>query len=85
MEDKASADSRSIRVIRWIARITSILMFLLTLFFFTVEEIFRDHPRTEPLPVVSLILGAILLISLGLAWKWEFIGGIISLLVSSDL
>jgi len=79
MESTASPDSRLIKVIRWIARVISILMILLTLFFFTAEEIFRDHPRTEPLPIVSLVLGALLLIGLGLAWKWEFLGALISL------
>lgn len=79
MQSSSSAHPARIKVMRWTARTVSLLFILLTLFFFAAEEIFRDHPRTEPLPIVSLVLGALLLIGLGLAWKWEFPGALMSL------
>jgi hypothetical protein len=64
---------------RWFARIISLLFILVTLFFFSAEELFRDHPRTAPLPIAPLVLGAFLLVGLGLAWKWELLGALIAL------
>jgi hypothetical protein len=67
------------KVMRWTARSVSLMLILLTLFFFTAEEIFRDHPRTTPLPIVGVVLGALLITGLGLSWKWERPGALISL------
>ena len=68
-----------IKVVRWIARIMSLLFILMVLFFFMGEVVFRDTPRTTPLPIIPLVLGALLFIGFGLAWKWEFPGASISL------
>jgi heme/copper-type cytochrome/quinol oxidase subunit 2 len=68
-----------VKVIRWTARTISLLYVLLTFSIFTAHQIIRYYPRTEPLPIVPLVLGVLMLIGLGLAWKWEFPGALISL------
>lgn len=79
MQILSSVNPAWIKVVRWIARIISLLFILITLFFFMAEEVFRDQPRTTSLPIVSLVLGALLLVGLGLAWKWELVGALIAL------
>jgi hypothetical protein len=79
MEHLSSVRPAWTKVMRWIARIISLLFILATLFFFMAEEVFRDHPRTVPLPIGPLVMGALLLVGLGLAWKWELVGALIAL------
>jgi len=79
MKSFSSANPAWIKVMRWTARIISLLFVLLTLFFFIAEGIYSDHSKTASTPIVSLVLGALLIIGLCLAWKWEFLGALISL------
>jgi len=79
MQGSSSAHSAWIKVMRWIARIISVLFILTTMFFFIAEEVFRDDPRTVPLPIGPLVMGALLFVGLGLAWKWELVGALIAL------
>ena len=81
MENFQSILNITINVIRWIARILAAIMILLTLVFFLGEEVFDKSLGTgEPIPVTMIILAILMLGGLGLAFKWELPGGIISLI-----
>ena len=79
MENKSSLESKTTRVIRWIARILGLLLILLTLFFAIAESITEQNPTAEPTPIVMILAGVFMLGGLGLSWKWELIGALISL------
>lgn len=80
MENTKSILSITINVIRWIARILAAFMILLTLVFFLGEEVFdKNHGTGEPIPITMIIFSILMLGGLGLAFKWELPGGIISL------
>ena len=78
-EEQDRSERQWIKVIRWTARTVSLLYVLLTVSIFAAHQIFRYVPGTEPLPVFPLVLGALMVIGLGLAWKWELPGAVISL------
>ena len=79
MKNKRSLDSKTTKVIRWIARILGLLLILLTLFFAIAQSITEHNPTSEPTPIVMILVGVLMLGGLGLAWKWELIGALISL------
>lgn len=74
----ANAVPRSAKIIRWIARIWSILVFVVALL-----EIFTPDPNaTEPVPVADwflLSLWGVAILGLLVAWRWELVGGIITI------
>jgi len=74
----ANAVPRSVKIIRWIARIWSILVFVVALL-----EIFTPDPyATEPVPVADwflLSLWGVAILGLLVAWRWELVGGIITI------
>ena len=72
MKSTASSDSRSIKVIRWIARIMSLLVILATLFLM-IPDVWG-----APLQM-AVVMGLLIPIGLGIAWKWELVGALISL------
>jgi hypothetical protein len=81
MENSQSILGVTIKVFRWIARILAAFMILITIVFFLGEEVFDKSPGTgEPIPVIMIILAILMLGGLGLAFKWELPGGIISLI-----
>jgi len=80
MEMQERSERHWIKVVRWTARTISLLYVPLTLSIFTAHQLIRYYPRAEPMPIVPLVLGAFMLIGLGLAWKWEFFGALISLI-----
>jgi hypothetical protein len=69
---------RSVKITRWIARIWSILVFIVVLFI-----IFTPDPyATEPVPLVDwlmLSLWGVAVLGLLVAWRWELLGGIITI------
>lgn len=73
-----NAVPRSVKIIRWIARIWSILVFVVALL-----EIFTPDPNaTEPVPVADwflLSLWGVAILGLLVAWRWELVGGIITI------
>ena len=73
-----NAGSRSEKIIRWIARIWSILIFVVALL-----RIFVPDPSvTEPVPALDwflLSLWGVAILGLLIAWRWELIGGIITI------
>ena len=73
-----SSTRRNIKIIRWIARILSILVFVITL-----SILFTPDPyATEPVPAEDwfmLSLWGVAILGLVIAWRWEFVGGIITI------
>ncbi len=70
-----------IKIFRWILRVLSGLIIVFFLLMFIGETFFGENPG-EPLTadaILQLSLAGVGLIGLGLAWKWELIGGIIAL------
>jgi hypothetical protein len=68
----------SIKILRWIARIWSLILLVIAL----MIVIIPDPYATEPVPAVDwLLLGLWGTAVLGLlvAWRWELAGGIITL------
>jgi hypothetical protein len=76
MENKISSSNRSIM---WTARIISLIMIALTLFFAIAEGITEQKPYAAPTPVINIVAGVLMLGGLALAWKWELYGSLISL------
>jgi hypothetical protein len=72
----ANVVPRSVKIIRWVARIWSILVFVVVLF-----VIFTPDPcATEPVPFEDwflLSLWGVAILGLLVAWRWELVGGII--------
>ncbi len=79
MKNKTSLESKTTRVIRWIARILGLLLILLVLVFAIPEIMSESNPSAEATPIAMVLAGVIMLGGLGLAWKWELIGALISL------
>lgn len=70
----ASRSTRSVTIIRWVARIIGILLMALFLFFFVADCLQKGRIAIESeriLMIVSLLLA---FIGLSIAWKWEGIG-----------
>ena len=73
--------TKSYKELRWILRGLSGLIIVFSLFMFFGETFFSENP-SEPLSnsaIRGLSIAGFGLIGLGLAWKWELIGGIIAL------
>lgn len=72
----------SIRIIRWIARIWSALLFLFVL----LRILTPDPSVTEPVPMEDWFLLSfwfVAILALALAWRWEFRGAIIAIVMMS--
>lgn len=71
--------SKGIKTIRWTARLLSIFFIFLTLGFF-LGEVMTEPQTKGSLPFINILVGILMLGGLALAWKWEFYGGLISLI-----
>jgi len=74
----ASPVPRSVRVIRWIARIWSLLVFAVALLIVVTP----DPYATEPVPLEDwfmLGLWGMAVLGLLIAWRWELVGGSITM------
>ena len=65
-----------IKILRWVLRVLSGLMIVFLLLMFIGET--SGEPSTTN-SILQLSVTGLGLIGLGLAWKWELIGGIISM------
>jgi len=74
----AHALPRSVIIMRWIARIWSFLVFAVA-----ILEIFVPDPNaTEPVPLADwflLSLWGVAILGVLVAWRWELVGGIITI------
>jgi hypothetical protein len=69
------------KVIRWITRISSLLIVLTVLVFFLGEEVFgNDKTDGFNVKASAVIVGILMIGGLLVAWKWEIWGGLISLI-----
>lgn len=76
---------RAIRLLRWLGRLSGLILFCV-IFAVVVGETFphlREDGWSRFVKVPSLIFWVIYLIGLLLGWKWEGIGGGLSLLAVS--
>jgi len=80
MKNKTSLENKSTRVLRRIARYLGLFLILLTLIFAFPELIAEHNPNAEPTKIDIILAGVLMLVGLGIAWKWELIGGVISLI-----
>ena len=76
----ANAVPRSVRVVRWIARIWGILVIVgaITMFFSPPDP----ASTGEPMPAVDwfmLSLIGVAFLGLLISWRWELVGGILTL------
>ncbi|MCD4684097.1 MAG: hypothetical protein K8R86_12505 [Bacteroidales bacterium] len=71
--------SKTIRDLRKIARILGLILIVLTLTFVIVELMSEPKSTSEPTPIAMILSGVFILGGLGLAWKWELIGALITL------
>jgi hypothetical protein len=72
--------TKSYKELRWVLRGLSGIIILFSLLMFIGETWFGENPG-EPMStnaILQLSVAGIGLIGLGLAWKWELIGGIIA-------
>jgi hypothetical protein len=74
----ANVVPRSVKITRWIARIWSLLVFAVALLI-----IFSPDPyATEPVPAADwflLSLWGVAILGLLVAWRWELVGGMITI------
>lgn len=83
MDSSQTSDPLLLTVIRWTARVLSVLIIMTMLFFFIGEGVSGDtSPNARPLnstDIIQLVLAGIELVGLALAWRWEARGGSITL------
>ena len=80
MENSKPISEILTKVIRWITRISSLLIVLTVLVFFLGEEVFgNDKTDGFNVKASAVIVGILMTGGLLVAWKWEIWGGLISL------
>jgi hypothetical protein len=71
---------RNVATLRRVARIWSVILFLVTLWIVIGEVAFphtgEDYPPIENLMPISMLIS---ITSLGLAWKWELLAGVLNI------
>jgi len=76
--------NKSIKIFRWTIRIWSGILILFFLFMFIGETYFPPESlNSQPLSsnaILQLVIFGIILIGLGIAWKWELTGGIVAII-----
>lgn len=80
MESIESSDPYLIKIIRWTARIISLLAIFLVLFFGIAEAMSEGQANGTPTPIINILMGVLMLGGLAVAWKWEITGALISIL-----
>ena len=83
MEASSLRSRLVVKTIRWVARVLSALLILVMLIFFVGEGLGPPSSASVPLStadIVQLVLATIELIGLALAWRWEALGGSMTLI-----
>jgi len=68
----------AVRIIRWVARIWSALIFLFVLLRIFTPDPYATEPVT-PTDLLMLSLWGVAVLGLLIAWKWELVGGILTI------
>ena len=75
--------NKSIKIFRWTLRVFSGILILFFLIMFIGETFFSPESlNSAPLSanaIIQLAIFGIIMLGLGLAWKWELTGGLIAL------
>ncbi len=79
MKNKSSLVNKTARVIRWTARILGLALIVLTLAFIIPSLMSDQEPTAEPTPIIMILAGVFMIGGLGLSWKLELIGALLSL------
>jgi hypothetical protein len=74
MNLSASGSTRSVTIIRWVARIIGILLMALFLFFFVADCLQKGRIAIESERILMIVFLLLAFIGLSIAWKWEGIG-----------
>jgi hypothetical protein len=72
---------RSVKIIRWTARIWSLLANTFALMIFFLPDDSSSSPPIEAVDKFMLSLTALAMLSLFIAWRWEFVGGIVTIVM----
>jgi len=80
MNSRATEHSRSVTVLRWLARILSILSATLLLLFLVGESDFTQPMRLTAREVILLIFFPLgIIVGMAMAWRWEAVGAAVTL------
>ncbi len=79
MKSTSSPFNRLIKVTRFAARIISIMLILVFLIFYIAESL-DQNKGGPPTPILNIVVGVLMLGGLVVAFKWEFTGGLASLI-----
>lgn len=84
MTQKTSLESENTKILRRTARVLSLVILVLMVSFVIVYIFFPEHSYSftnlEQNQLVTILVAALIFIGLALAWKWELIGAMISLI-----
>ncbi len=75
-----SSGNKVVKAMRWTARIIALLMVLITLLFMVGEAMSGNHTQGNQTAPMMIVMGAMMLGGLVIAWKWELWGSLISLI-----
>jgi sorbitol-specific phosphotransferase system component IIBC len=79
MKHVASASTRSVIIIRWLARIIGTLSIAIFLFLFVAEIVEKGRIDVESDRIIMTVFMFLAFIGLIIAWKWEGLGGAMAL------
>jgi len=82
MELIASGGSKKVKIFRWTARVIFLIFFLLAMFIFIGGAINDDHSSPDPGIGIFVFFFTIAMTSMLVSWKYEKLGGILSLVGS---
>ena len=79
MKHVASASTRSVIIIRWLARIIGTLSVAVVLFLMVAESVEKGRIAIDSDRIPMTAFGFLAFIGLIIAWKWEGLGGAMAL------
>jgi hypothetical protein len=79
MKHVASASTRSVIIIRWLARIIGTLSVAVVLFLMVAESVEKGRIAIDRDRIPMTAFGFLAFIGLIMAWKWERLGGAMAL------
>lgn len=80
MKKQSKLENTTTRVLRKTARVLGLFLIVLTLAFAIPSFMSEPEQTGESTPFIMILSGVFMLGGLGLAWKWELIGALVSLI-----